>query len=1191
MNSLPVQRVRDEYLRRGGSDISVLAELASMEREATLFKYGKQPALGSADLDRQAALDVTGNTTDSIQGQPYGHQEQQYGHGLQDEKTGRGQQQVQPSRSAAVPPPAKSSQRTTATSNRVERAVALQAGRRRTVLERLQQQHKLRMLKLQQEREVLIMEQDLRELREDLGLPQISHAEIVSGASSLAPAVTDASNAIQAAPSAEADTTLSESAAVPLGTQAAASSYRGAFYDPVRGVCLYWDYLIAMQTNVKWTHSQTTFTVFNGAQSAQPVQIVPFQPCAPITLSSGTSAACTIMRSQHSIVGSYPTAGYATPLNRLVVEVRIKDETSPIARARLNPVCLGWTSFDLFSNRLQVEAGTCTAVSTPIDFNITTASLYTTTTPLPNTCLLLRICDVAYIASMLEENPDPVSAEQLYSTKTYTSSQQAHFPNSDVSKPSLTNINRIPASPSPIGVIRPLQDHLQQFLKPVTLESIKRKFGPSESEMQRAAVAAANAKAVAAHMALISKAKTFEFGMPEVVSVRALIVKMRVVDPQGEPPTPTGFTSLPAEVQLVSSRARTAGERGDVHEFVAVPALDKRKAVFDLMDEQGQQVATGSIEIFKFHQGEPFGINDGLHEVALTLAQRRKDISSKSVQDNPLDVQPTLVLRVYNPKYGTPPSKRFSPRLVVPPIPAEAWIAVPLSKGEPYKGESITVVIEGARFLPENVTTTRVFAKLYTNRFKPIPKFPEMSTGFNLDSPIYSPTFNVKQTLDGGNIDPTAVLVFKVYSIDNYAVRRRLVGSAALNLFNDATTMTQPESRATADTSLVNAGAFQIPIYSVDFDKAAPLRVNKLGSTPRVPCATLLIRLVFSKSKDPPVPPLPYSSETYQSIPYSQPTGYEEKLYPFVIAERPPHTTRDRMLSFKGISKSATQGDDALLQWLEKVLEITTTDPLPLMSTNYIVKYDPLYGFSLSVDSATNLTTKGFAVAVVGLYPPAGMYRDETEGDNEDDDEDGGDGKPKPMKAYDDVMYTKAIDFASPARHPVWLDGFHRYRYRPMGNMAAIIHVFVMVQQGNGWQPSSQGWTYLPIFENGAINMGNFRLPLYEGDPPEALFDEWDGDADFDESVAEAVASKTIRLSRKASSVVVRLCDARRTDEMPFDVFGAHSDRLGDDVLRYKASGGSPLVSALVPRKMSPDEYVQRMYQGLSAYPPLRPYM
>ncbi|KAF5840442.1 hypothetical protein DUNSADRAFT_16675, partial [Dunaliella salina] len=228
----------------------------------------------------------------------------------------------------------------------------------------------------------------------------------------------------------------------------------------------------------------------------------------------------------------------------------------------------------------------------------------------------------------------------------------------------------------------------------------------------------------------------------------------------------------------------------------------------------------------------------------------------------------------------------------VPGVPCTAWVRV--TRGtpptEPFTpGEGFVVLLDGARFLPASSTLTRVMGQAYSSDRQPLgSSFEAFSTP---ESSAYSPRFGTQATLavGGDKFDnPTATLLFTVQTVERWSRQLRVVGFACLPVFVDSKTSQQPLSKNVRDYVL-NKGAFQIPIHTSLSPATAPFRGDSLeSSVPRVPCASLLVRILSPEmAKQQRRQPQPvYTDRVYDST-RAQPTPVERKLYPKYLARKP----------------------------------------------------------------------------------------------------------------------------------------------------------------------------------------------------------------------------------------------------------------------------------------------------------------
>ncbi|KAJ8323195.1 hypothetical protein QVD99_000392 [Batrachochytrium dendrobatidis] len=1044
-------------------------------------------------------------------------------------------------------------------------------------LESLKRQHRLRVTKLTQQQELLRLQNDLRNLKRDIG--DIDDSDITyETPKETAVDYKGKTIAQNEQPHFCANklNTISNSSIGPVP----ADLPQSIFYEPVRGFNILWDFMILDDSFGNWTHAQITFSVFEGERAIRPVEIIPFRPCLPLypTENGLKTRWCAPLKLETHVHGIEPV-----PFMRLVVEVRVKNQADPSECSRMNPVCIGWTSFSIFSDRMLLDSGRwkLPLFPPPIDFNMTNEHLHHVKQPLSETAIFIRVCDNAHLLLFSKEVAIP-SFEKYYKTKTYSPASQTHYKKSTKFYAESVNADQdCDIKPTALGVTKSIRELLCHYLQVVPYDSLAinqtlETQGPIVQDDQNLIKDINQQLAVAPLFDLgIQIEELFLDGMPDIVSVA---IKMHIVDSYHQPQTHIGFQSQLAERSAESNRT-FVWQHGLHHEFKNVAAISERVAIFEVIQENEATFAYTELKLFKFQKNKVFGINDGLHVLELRFVKKPDTNLCKSSVNNNGELKNQILVRIYNPKHGTPPHKKCVSMISKSSIPCDSWISVPWKPDQPYNREMFTIVIDGARFLPPNTTATQVFAKIYNSKFQPIKRCTEMITPIHLDSPACFPIYDFSQCFEGSNYDPTAMIVFQIMTVDSSTRRKRLVGTAALNLFVDISTGEQPESRSTTDTVLMNHGAFQIPLYATALLHNTRLIMSKIQKLNRVPCASLLIRILFWKdNQKPQIKPLMYNQKQYFSDPFCKPTTYEEMQFEAVTNESRSFTIRDRLLSLPSISKVAKQGDDALNLWVTQFLAIDQSYEQIPMSYDYICQYDPSYGFQISIDGAFNLGVKGYTCCVVSLCPPANYYHTESCDENTSSDcIDAAD-----SKFYDNIVFIKELDMSSFARQPIWKDGFHWYRGRTASQMYAIIHLFSVSLQNKSWTRQSQGWAVLPIFQKTVISMGCFQLPLFEHNPPRSFLNALTKSKDLANLLKLSQDQKDIRLTSKASSVVVRLCDSRRSDELQLDLKHAKPDFLGENPEKFLPSGTSPMISKLIPKNVSELEFVKAMRTALA---------
>jgi hypothetical protein len=516
-----------------------------------------------------------------------------------------------------------------------------------------------------------------------------------------------------------------------------------------------------------------------------------------------------------------------------------------------------------------------------------------------------------------------------------------------------------------------------------------------------------------------------------------------------------------------------------------------------------------------------------------------------------------LLLRVYKPRFGPPALSKFIPRLIVPPISRQCWFnGVKPSIGM-ENNENLHIAIDSIRFLPENISVLRVTSSIFNMKSKTFLKGQDFNSDILLDQNAHSPSVCISMDLSSSLLNAFSMLILKVYTIEWNTNKLKLVGTSLFHLFLDLESEDIPTMKS--KNVAQNHGAFQIPIFSVDFGKSELSKPVNFEKIPRVPCSTILIR-VGSKEFDEVIPS--YDSDIYHTISQFIPTDYEANLYHFVMAERKNYSIRDKLLSLEDIPKSATHTEESLLAWTKEQLTIGKEIDIHLLDISYIAKYDPYYGFKLVIDRACNLDAKTYPICVTSFTPSYFDIQNPVE---------------KTMYK-DDIVYTKSAVMLSSYLNPEFEDGFRWYRGRPFDqDYLAIIQVFGIVTNGdeNGFL-ISHGWTILPIFQvTKYARHGKFKLPLFLGNPNAEVIQFWrEGNLGLDEAMAEDAVSFTPH----NSFIQVRICDGRRASELttetkPKDNFlGSYSQRF------VKPSKKSKPIHSLKPKKMSFEDYTRKVY-------------
>ena len=215
----------------------------------------------------------------------------------------------------------------------------------------------------------------------------------------------------------------------------------------------------------------------------------------------------------------------------------------------------------------------------------------------------------------------------------------------------------------------------------------------------------------------------------------------------------------------------------------------------------------------------------------------------------------------------------------------------------------------------------------------------------NLDESVFSPTIMVFKDIPAKLLDSSCCIVYEVYTLEFISRQMELVGCAIFELFNDQASQEAGGGGGylSSKSTWLNYGSFQIPLFHAYISKDFLRLDGNIQRLFRVPCASLLIRVLESPIQMVPnkkiVPP-DYESKVYATSIKDSPRDYEELLYQFVMMERKRFSIRDRLLSLgDSIPKTARHTEDSLIAWLSKKMEISPNNEPPLINPRYFLMY------------------------------------------------------------------------------------------------------------------------------------------------------------------------------------------------------------------------------------------------------------
>ncbi|KAK9815471.1 hypothetical protein WJX72_004235 [[Myrmecia] bisecta] len=518
-------------------------------------------------------------------------------------------------------------------------------------------------------------------------------------------------------------------------------------------------------------------------------------------------------------------------------------------------------------------------------------------------------------------------------------------------------------------------------------------------------------------------------------------------------------------------------------------------------------------------------------------------------------------------------------------VPTAAWCRVQrgVPPSEPFKpGEGFMLMIDSARYLPGNVTVSKVTGSVWScDRQLLCAPFEALCT---LDSDAYLPSYNCQISLGSGPDrfdDPTATLLLQIDTVERESRELRCVGYAALPLFIDPRENGQPV-RKNINDYVLNQGGFQIPLHIAPPDRDDPtFKGSSLEGSPRVPCASILLRLLdmnsarHQRNRKPPK----YSDRAYDTS-RALPNAVETNVFYIMLLREPlpVRTALKRLINpaldpagapAGGQKKDATagpqkagglfgfggrfgkakeavvvsndaeeadsenEGEPEVVQEAQPVV-VDEGPQLPDAELQEIMKAKltrPELWNDVPLNYGRNLPYNkelGFHVAIDSAMklpralPAAAIMSLTPPGAFYQE-----------IPVIDDVAVTLQYDMDAPLTSPTWLDGYHRFTLIPYDPALCVILDVRTVIPGSG-TTAPVGWAALPVFDKGTryVATGHYQLPLFQGLPSKALLEEMAAAGDMEAAVADNLKAGRLKYLVSNGSVFVRLMDDQRAGQL-----------------------------------------------------------
>ena len=437
----------------------------------------------------------------------------------------------------------------------------------------------------------------------------------------------------------------------------------------------------------------------------------------------------------------------------------------------------------------------------------------------------------------------------------------------------------------------------------------------------------------------------------------------------------------------------------------------------------------------------------------------------------------------------------------VPPL---AWLrspepATPHEQSE-YEGEGAIVLVDAARFLPDDIVASGVRASLLDERGTTLVSARAHSLVL---SDARMPRFAPMRLHLCGPLPPNATVVIAITAMIEDVEEAVTLGYAPLALFVylGDTSLTQPTSSALplASPFALNVGAFQLPLHPGTEQAFATSEIAiseaTLSNGPRIPCATVLVRIVAGTHRasaqqgaavvsrrfldaaehlpilqQQVVPPAPaYATGLYDSS-RCPPQKNELALYRQRL-QRPPQQALDTVAAAAAKRDEDVQNVDEADLWLDRFLDEPSIDEV--YDLTRFAPYSAMAGVQLGVRCAAGLPKEAMSWTVASIFPPLGLYNI------------------SPEAKAGRYKLTEVHDFSADLRAPRWLDkASHLPQVPHEQSSLLVIDIRALEKPTTPTSLKPQGWTVLPVFGElwPYVHSGLHQLPLFEGTPtPEML--------------------------------------------------------------------------------------------------------
>lgn len=481
--------------------------------------------------------------------------------------------------------------------------------------------------------------------------------------------------------------------------------------------------------------------------------------------------------------------------------------------------------------------------------------------------------------------------------------------------------------------------------------------------------------------------------------------------------------------------------------------------------------------------------------------------------------------------------------------PAKAWVAArpsPKSKLVYKHSHGIDLYIDSARFLPPDVTITRIIGGVYNSKFK-LQGLKIIYTSLPDEPDALNPDFNLRAEIRNEKFDPASRLVIWLITINRTTKTVECIGHCALKLFNmhdgDVDMSQKSNSNARGEKVVLNEGAHQLRIQNSIPRTLSESLIGTAdeGTSLAIPCASLLVRIVRPtlgrKGKPLSTADVPQDEWMSKGIVAEKP-AYKDRVY--YCPDYNPSIAESTLFTAM-LNRTAMSVRDCLRKLVDKyhpethdteilrMLDSAQPPKLkcPLLNLDRLVKYDKDFGVAIAIDEAANIPQ-----SVGPCFPTVTLVTEE-----------------------DSLLHHKSAVFRgcsykldwenvfghhgqSTSRHPVWRDGFHILwgAEFPECTFAVVALWSVQARRSSSKRRDSVGvcrlvgWTLVPaMLSGGFCNYGLFQVPLFKNKLDYERLRSLAAERLEQHDLARQISiGRLFKLHDGGASVTVRITDPRR---------------------------------------------------------------